>query len=575
MSGPTVAEALVDKLASVGVDHVYGIAGDSLNAITNVIRTRKDFRWVPVRHEEAAGFACAAEAHLTRRLAVCAGSCGPGNLHLINGLYDAHRSRVPVLAIAAQIQSSEIGSEYFQETHPERIFRECSHYAEVIAEPEQAPRVLDTAIRMAVSRRGVSVVVLPGDVAWRAAPAPERADRPPAAEAMLVPSEDALAQMAGLLNGARRITILAGAGCVEAHDEVVALAGKLKSPIVHTMRGKEFLEYANPCDVGMTGLLGFSSGYHAMMDSDVLLMLGTDFPYRPFYPTDATIIQVDVRGEQIGRRVPVDLGVIGDVRATVTAVLPRIQAHPDDQHLTASLGHYAKAREGLDDLATGTPGESPVHPQYVTKILDQLAAPDAIFTCDVGEPTVWAARYLRFNGTRRIVGSFVHGSMAGAMPHAIGAQVSHPGRQVISLSGDGGLAMLLGELLTIAQLKLPIKIVVFDNHALGFVELEMKAAGLLPFAIDLANPDFAAVATAIGFLGLRVETADQVQPALEQALAHPGPALIDVVTSHQEIIMPPSIKWDEFSGFSLYMIKAVLNGRGDEVIDLAKTALFR
>lgn len=575
MPGPTVAEALVEKLASIGVERIYGIAGDSLNAITDAIRTRDDVRWVSVRHEEAAAFACSAEAHLTGRLAVCAGSCGPGNLHLINGLYDAHRSRVPVLAIAAQILSAEIGNAYFQETHPERIFRECSHYAEVIAQPAQASRVVDSAIRTAIAQSGVSVVVLPGDVAWK--PAFEMAARPPAPESrpMAAPPEDVVQRMVGLLNRARKVTILAGAGCAGAHDEVIAIADRLKSPIVHTMRGKEYLEWANPFDVGMTGLLGFTSGYHAMMDSDLLLMLGTDFPYRSFYPPQATIVQVDIRGEQIGRRVPVDLGVVGDVRTTLVAALPRIEPHGDEPHLAQSLAHYAKARASLDELATGKPGESPVHPQFVVRVLDEIGAADAIFTCDVGEPTVWAARYLKMNGRRRLLGSFVHGSMAGALPHAIGAQASHPGRQVVSLSGDGGLAMLLGELLTVVQLRLPVKIVVFNNGAYGFVELEMKAAGLLPFATELANPNFASLATSAGLLGLRAETADEVRPMLKQALAHDGPALVDVPTSRQEIVMPPSIKWDEFSGFSLYMIKAVLNGRGDEVIDLAKTALFR
>ena len=575
MAPPSVAEFVVDRLAENGVERIYGIAGDSLNAIINSVRKSPRIRWVHVRHEEAAAFASAAEAHLTRRLAVCAGSCGPGNLHLITGLYDAQRSRVPVLAIAAQIPSSEIGSGYFQETRPERIFRECSHYAEVIAVPAQASRVLDTAIRTAVAQSGVSVVVLPGDIALRPAPESARPVDLAGSGSTSCPPEETLAKLVQLLDHARKVTILAGAGCAGAHDEVIALAGRLRAPIVHTMRGKEFLEYSNPYDVGMTGLLGFTSGYHAMMDADLLLMLGTDFPYRLFYPKDATVVQVDRRGEQIGRRVAVALPVVGDVRATVGAILSRIQPHTDDQHLRVSLDHYGRARAGLDDLATGSPGERPIHPQYVAKVLDELAAPDAIFTVDVGQPTVWAARYLHTNGTRRIVGSFNHGSMANALPHAIGAQASHPQRQVISLSGDGGLAMLFGELLTIAQLHLPVKIIVFDNGSLGFVELEMKAAGFLPFGVDLVNPDFARLASTIGLLGLRAETADQVRPMLTQALAHDGPALVDVVTSHEEIVLPPSIGWDELSGFSLYMVKAVLNGRGDEVIDLAKTALVR
>ncbi len=571
----TVAEALVDTLIAAWIPRVYGIPGDSLNAVTEAMRTRPNLRWVPVRHEEAAAFACSAEAHLTGRLAVCAGSCGPGNLHLINGLYDAHRSRVPVLAIAAQIPTPEIGTGYFQETRPEALFRECSHYCETIAHPTQLYPVLDAAMRSALTLRGVAVVVLPGDVAWRPAPEGRPSPPPEGGPALALPSDAVLTRLAALLNTASKVTILAGAGCAGAQPQLIALGTRLQAPIVHTMRGKEFVEPENPLDVGMTGLLGFSSGYHAMMDSDLLLMLGTDFPYRPFYPTEATIVQVDLRGEQIGRRVPVDLGVVGDVRATLDAVLSRITAKPDDGHLRASLAHYAGARRELDGLAVGGVGERPIHPQWVARAIDDLAAPDAIFSCDVGEPTVWTARYVRMNGRRRLVGSFIHGSMAGALPLAIGAQSSHPGRSVIALAGDGGLAMMMGELLTLAQLELPVKVVVFNNGTLGFVELEMKAAGLVPFATELTNPDFAALANTIGLFGRRAETADQVRPMLAEAFAHPGPALVDVVVRRPELVMPPSITWHELSGFSLYLMKAVLNGDASEVIDLARTALFR
>jgi pyruvate dehydrogenase (quinone) len=570
-----VAELLVDTLALAGVKRVYGVAGDSLNGITDAIRKRGDILWAHTRHEETAAFAAGAEAHLTGQLTVCAGSCGPGNVHLINGLYDAHRSRVPVLAIAAQIPSRESGSGYFQETHPENLFRECSHYCELVSQPEQMPRVLEIAIQTAVSRRGVSVVVLPGDIALK----PATASRPrltfPVPQPIVRPSDDEIEKLARLLNDARNITILGGAGCAGAHAALIDVAGRLKAPIVHAMRGKEHIEYDNPFDVGMTGLLGFSSGYHAMMDSDTLLMLGTDFPYQQFYPEKATVIQVDIRGEQIGRRTSVAMGLIGDVNATLAALSPKLTDKTDDRHLKASLQHYQKARKGLDELATGEPGRKPIHPQFLARTIDETAARNAIFTCDVGTPTVWAARYLTMNGHRRLLGSFTHGSMASALPQAIGAQLTRPGRQVVALCGDGGLAMLLGDLLTLRQLNAPVKLVVFQNDSLGFVELEMKAAGMLDFATGLRNPDFARLAEACGLLGLRAETPEQVRPMLTQALAHDGPALVAVQVNRQELSMPPRLQMEQVGGFALYMARAVISGRGDELLELAKTNIFR
>ena len=573
--GKRVADVLVDILAAHGVERIYGLAGDSLNGITDSIRGRESMGWTAVRHEETAAFAAGAEAHLTGRLAVCAGSCGPGNLHLINGLYDCHRSRVPVLAIAAQIPSPEIGSGYFQETRPEHLFAQCSHYCELVSQPSLMPRVLEIAIQTALSRRGVSVIALPGDIALR--DAVEHPAGPPFAQSKpsLCPSDTEIAALAKVLNAAEKVTILGGAGCAGAHAELVQLASTLKAPIVHAMRGKEFIEYDNPFDVGMTGLIGFASGYHAMMNCDVLLMLGTDFPYRQFLPKDAKIVQVDVRGEQLGRRARLDQGLVGDVRSTLRALLPRLTQHADDRHLRAALAHYQKARKGLDELAVGEPGKKPIHPQYVARVVDELAAPDAIFSCDVGTPTVWAARYLAMNGRRRLLGSFNHGSMANALPQAIGAQASHPGRQVVALCGDGGLAMLLGDLLTLRQHELPVKLVVFRNDALAFVELEMKAAGLLDFATGLRNPDFARIATAAGLLGLTAETPEQVGPMITRALEHDGPALVEVLVARQELSMPPTITLEQMTGFGLFMLRAVLSGRGDEIIDLAKINLFR
>ena len=575
MAKKKVADLLVDVLVEAGVQRIYGLSGDSLNGITDSIRAKKKIQWVHVRHEEVAAFAAGAEAHLTGRLAVCAGSCGPGNLHLINGLYDCHRSRVPVLAIAAQIPSNEIGSGYFQETKPEHLFAQCSHYCELVSQPEQMPRLLEIAMQTSLSRRGVSVLAIPGDVALHDAVEQEPRLHFPPPKPTVCPSDEEIATLAKVLNKSKKITILGGAGCAGAHAELIELAGKLNAPIVHAMRGKEFIEYENPFDVGMTGLLGFSSGYHAMMDSDLLLMIGTDFPYQPFFPKDATIVQIDIRGEQLGRRTKVDYGFVGDTGTTLRAVLPKLSQNDNDKHLKASLEHYKKARKGLDELATEGSGKKPIHPQYVARVLDELAANDAVFSCDVGTPTIWAARYLTMNGKRRLLGSFNHGTMANALAQAIGAQVSHPGRQVISLSGDGGLAMLMGDVLSLRQLNAPVKIIVFKNDSLAFVELEMKAAGILDFGTDLQNPNFAKMAEGAGLLGLTAETPAQVRPMIAQALKHDGPALVEVVIDRQELSMPPTITAEQVKGFSLFTLKAVLSGRGDEIIDLAKINLFR
>jgi pyruvate dehydrogenase (quinone) len=479
-----------------------------------------------------------------------------------------------VLAIAAQIPSGEIGSGYFQETHPEHLFSQCSHYCEVVSHADQMPRVLEIAMQTAISRRGVAVVVIPGDVALQAATVASPRLRFPTPKPILCPSAEEIDTLVKLLNESKKITILGGAGCAGAHDELVALAGALNSPIVHAMRGKEFIEYDNPFDVGMTGLLGFSSGYYAMMSCDLLLMIGTDFPYQQFFPKDAKVAQIDIRGEQLGRRTKVDYGFVGDTKVTLKALLPRLKQNNSEKHLKASLEHYRQARKDLDDLAAPGAGKK-IHPQYVVRTLDEIATDDAIFSCDVGTPTIWAARYLTMNGKRRLLGSFNHGSMANALPQAIGAQVSHPGRQVVSLSGDGGLAMLMGDLLSLRQLKAPVKIVVFKNDSLGFVELEMIAAGLVDFGTDLENPNFAKMAEAAGLLGLTAETTDQVRPMIAAALEHDGPALVEVPISRQELLMPPKITLEQAKGFSLFALRAVLSGHGDELIDLAEINLWR
>jgi pyruvate dehydrogenase (quinone) len=570
----TAADFMAEALQKAGVKRVYGVVGDSLNGFTDALRRRKSIDWIHVRHEEAAAFAAGAEAHLTGELAVCAGSCGPGNLHLINGLFDCHRSRVPVLAIAAHIPSKEIGIDYFQATHPERLFGECSHYVELVSSPEQLPQILERAMRTAVGRRGVAVVVIPGDVAlaslganvpdWLAPPKP-----------LLRPSDDDLSRLASILDDAQAVTLLCGAGCAGAHAEVRALAKLLKAPIVHPLRGKEHVEYDNPYDVGMTGLIGFASGYAAMMNCDALLMLGTDFPYRQFYPERARIAQIDIRPEALGNRCPLELGLVGDVKETLLALMPRLTQKTDGSHLDNALADYKKARQGLDALAESGPGSTIIHPQYVARLVSELAADDAIFTCDVGTPTVWAARYLKMNGRRRLIGSFNHGSMANAMLQAIGAQATFPGRQVVSLSGDGGFTMMLGDFITLTQVGLPVKVVVFNNGTLGFVELEMKASGLLDVGCDLKNPNFAAMAQAMGIKGIRVEHPRELEGAVAAALRHDGPALIDVVTARQELVLPPKTTFSQAYAFNLFLLKAVMNGRANELIDLAKVNLWR
>jgi len=574
MAKITLAQLLATTLEQAGVKRIWGLTGDSLNGLTEALRTMDSIEWMHVRHEEVAAFAAGADAAVTGELAVCAGSCGPGNLHLINGLFDCHRNHVPVLAIAAQIPSSEVGLNYFQETHPQELFKECSHFVELVSNPAQMPQVLHRAIRSAILNRGVAVVVIPGDVALQEV---DDAFKPwPAlAHPRILPAPHDLDRLVELLSQSKAVTLMCGAGCAGAHDQVVALADALGAPVVHALRGKEHVEWDNPFDVGMTGLIGFSSGYHAMLNCDTLVMLGTDFPYRQFYPTDATIIQIDHDPQALGRRTALDLGIVADVSETLAALLPRLPYRADRSFLESSLKHYAKARQGLDDLAQPSAPGRPIHPQYLTRLLSELADEDAIFTADVGTPTVWAARYLKMNGQRRLLGSFNHGSMANAMPQAIGAQAAFPDRQVISLSGDGGFSMLMGDFISLAQLRLPVKIIVYDNASLGFVAMEMKSSGLLDTGTDLHNPDFAAMANAMGILGIRVEASEDLDAALRRALAHDGPVLVDVVTATQELAMPPTIKLEQAKGFSLYMLKAVMSGRGDEVIELARTNLFR
>ena len=562
----TVAEHLVDTLARAGVRQIYGVVGDSLNPVTDALR-RSTLRWVDVRHEETAAFAAGAEAQLTGQLAVCAGSCGPGNLHLINGLFDAHRSLAPVLALAAHIPSSEVGTGYFQETHPDQLFRECSHYCELISHPRQAPRVLQSAVQHAVSKQGVAVVVLPGDIAALELPAGTVAHAPVTAAPVVRPADADLARLADLVNGAKKVTLFCGIGCSGAHDEVVALAQKLQAPVGYSFRGKEWVEFDNPNAVGMSGLLGWGAAYQAMHQCDVLLLLGTDFPYESFLPTTPKIAQIDIRAERLGRRSKLDLGLCGDVGDTLRALLPLAEAKADRAFLDAMLERHATAHRKLRVYVDRVSQRRPIHPGYVAATLDELAGSDTVFTVDTGMCCVWGARYLRAAAGRRILGSFNHGSMANALPQAIGAQTAYPGRQVVSFSGDGGLAMLMGELLTVAQYQLPIKIVLFDNHRLGMVQLEQEAARLPHYGVELKNPNFAALAEAVGLTGLRVEDPAQVRPALEKALATKGPVLVDVVTDPNVLSMPPKATIQQAKGFALAMTKMAFTGELEDVLD--------
>ncbi|MEL0658991.1 ubiquinone-dependent pyruvate dehydrogenase [Psychromonas arctica] len=571
----SIASFITQTLEQAGVKRIWGVTGDSLNGISDSLRKMGTIEWLGTRHEEAAAFAAGSEAHVSGELAICAGSCGPGNLHLINGLFDCHRNKVPVLAIAAHIPSSEIGSNYFQETHPQELFKECSVYCELVSNPEQMPYMLETAMRQAILHNDVSVLVLPGDVALKAMPETAQAKWNVPKLATYTPDIADIKTLATHLNSSKKVTLLCGAGCKEAHDEVVALAAKLQAPIVHAMRGKEFLEYDNPYDVGMTGFIGFSSGYHAMQEADTLLMIGTSFPYRAFYPEKSTILQIDSQPASLGRHVQIDFGVMGDTKNTVASLLEHIKEDRADSHLKKCVKNYKEARKDLDLLASGKTSHNLIHPQYLTRLLDEQAAGDTIFTCDVGTPTVWAARYLTMNGKRRLIGSFNHGSMANALSQAMGAQSLDRNRQVIAMCGDGGFSMLMGDLLSLKQLNLPIKIVVYNNRSLGFVAMEMKASGYLSDDTDLDNPSFAKIAEACGLKGINVSDPEKLPQAMAEMMAHPGPVVLEVETAKQELAMPPQIKFEQAKGFSVYMMKALINGKGNEIVELSKTNWLR
>ncbi|MBT2543573.1 pyruvate dehydrogenase [Streptomyces sp. ISL-44] len=574
MAKQNVAEQFVDILVRAGVRRLYGVVGDSLNPVVDAIRRTDGIDWIQVRHEETAAFAAGAEAQITGRLAACAGSCGPGNLHLINGLYDAHRSMAPVLALASHIPSSEIGLGYFQETHPDRLFSECSHYSELISNPRQMPRVLQTAIQHAVGRSGVGVVALPGDIA--AEPAPDKTVEHAlvTARPSVRPGDGEIEKLVRLVDEADKVTLFCGSGTAGAHAEVMEFAGRVKAPIGHALRGKEWIQYDNPYDVGMSGLLGYGAAYEATHECDLLILLGTDFPYNAFLPDDVKIVQVDIRPEHLGRRSKLDLAVWGDVRETLRALNARVKAKTDRRFLDRMLKKHADALEGVVKAYTRkVEKHTPIHPEYVASVLDELADEDAVFTVDTGMCNVWAARYLSPNGKRRIIGSFSHGSMANALPQAIGAQFTDRGRQVVSMSGDGGFSMLMGDFLTLVQYDLPVKVVLFNNSSLGMVELEMLVSGLPSYGTANKNPDFAAIARAAGAYGVRVEKPKQLTGALKDAFRHKGPALVDVVTDPNALSIPPRISAEMVTGFALSASKIVLDGGVGRMIQMARSNL--
>jgi pyruvate dehydrogenase (quinone) len=562
-----VADILIETLQAAGVKTCYGIVGDTLNRIAHAI-DRSEIDWVHMRHEEAGAFAASAEAQLTGRLTACAGTCGPGSLHFINGLYEANRNRSPVILIATQIIRQDLGFQSIQEIDLVEVFKGCSVYCEMIVTPEQARRKTVAACQAALTKHGVAVLVVPADISNAAAhdevPYAVHARRP-----LIRPSDADLDEIAAILNRGKAITIYAGAGCAGAHDEVVATAARLKAPMAHTSRGKDFVEYDNPYNVGMTGIIGVAAGYHAILDCDVLLLLGTDFAWPQFYPDKATIIQIDSDSTHIGRRHPVRLGVVGDIKPTLEALLPRLQQHEDNAFLAAHLERHRKDMEAAKAESVSGP-DAAISGTYLTKIINKHAAEDALFAADDGTAAVWMLRHIDTGGKRRTFASLLHGTMASGMPSALGLQKCQPGRQVICLAGDGGFAMLLGDLLTTVQEELPIKIVVYDNGKLGFIDIEQKAAGMVPLYTDLKNPDFGEVAKAAGLWGRKVSKAGELEDAVQTWLAQPGPAVLNVKVKPMQLVTPPSsfVSPEAVVGMAVYTAKAILQGKGHDVWEM-------
>ncbi|WP_251977896.1 thiamine pyrophosphate-dependent enzyme [Salinicola avicenniae] len=565
-----VAEILVETFAQAGAKRCYGVVGDTINHFTDAIR-RSDMDWVHVRHEEVGGFAAGGEAYLTRELTLCAGTCGPGTLHFVNGLFEAHRSGAPVVLIASQVATAETGVGFPQDVDPRPIYEQYSVFCEAVINPDQARRMAALAAQAALAKNGVAVLIVHGDL-FTQTPSQDLPYRAHRFESVVRPSAEALAEAARRLNAGGKISIYAGFGCEHAREEVLALATKLNAPIAWTSRAKDFIEPDNPFEVGMTGVFGLAGGYHAVADCDTLLLLGCSFAWSQFYPEKATIIQVDIDPMQIGKRHPVDVGLVGSVRDTCAALAMVVDAQEDRQWLERCREQYHKAlhqdeHESRDDDL--------IHPQALTLALNAAARDDAAFTADAGSPMVWMLRHIHAHGERRTLSSLVHGTMANAYPQAIGIQKAFPGRQVIAMCGDGGMTMLMGDLLTLKQEQVPVKIVVFNNSALGFVEIEQKVEGLLDSYTDLDNPDFGLLAQSIGLWGRRVEQGHELDHAIAEWLAHPGPAVLDVKVDRMELVMPPKVEAGQVASTALYSGKAVLDGRMSDVVDLVKNNFLK
>ncbi|WCO68143.1 thiamine pyrophosphate-binding protein [Iamia majanohamensis] len=567
----TVAEVLVDQMVEAGIRSVYGIVGDSANPIVDALRRHEaGIRFVHVRNEEAGAFAAGADAQISGRPTAVLGSSGPGSVHLLNGLYDCQRNGASVFAIATHIPSTEIGTGYFQETDPTGIFRGCTHFCETISSPAQLPRLSELALQSAVLDRGVGMVILPGDIAAMEVPEGER-DPVHTHRPALRPAEESLEEAAAVINAAERVVIFGGEGTRHARDQVLALSERLKAPVGYAYRGKDVLEADNPSAVGMTGLLGWGGAAGALASCDCLLLLGTDFPYRPFLPSAPKIIQVDDSTRRLGRRAAVDIGLLGDTAVTLRALLPKLTERTDRSYLDKVLEHHRKEVEHLATYVHHEGSGEGLRPEMVASTISELADDDAVFTVDTGMCNVWGARYVHMRPGQRMLASFRHGSMANAMPQAIGAKVGAPDRQVIALCGDGGFTMLMGELLTAAGLDIPVKLMVFNNSTLGMVRAEMMVSGYQPWGTDVTNPDFGALANAVGVHGERVEPGGDVRGAITRALAHPGPALVDLVTDPRALSMPPHTTLEQVKGFALTTSKLVFGGEAAEVWEQAKS----
>ncbi|NJI71737.1 ubiquinone-dependent pyruvate dehydrogenase [Sphingobacterium kitahiroshimense] len=565
-----VADQLVEMLVEAGVKRVYAVTGDSLNFFNEAIRKDGRLKWIHVRHEEVGAYAAAAEAELDG-IACCAGSCGPGHVHLINGMYDAHRSHVPMIVIASTINTSEMGMGYFQETNTVKLFDDCSCYNQLITTAEQAPRIIQTAIQHAIGQKGVAVIGLPGDVSEMKAEDSSVSTQLFYVNPVIRPSDSELDALAKVINASKCVTVFCGIGAAGAHPEIVQLSQKILAPVGYSFRGKMGIQHDNPYEIGMTGLLGQAAAYQSMHESDLILLLGTDFPYDKFMPTNNKIIQIDTAVERLGRRAKLEMGLCGDIKHTLQALLPLLEQKEDASFLEAQLKIYEKVKDNMRSFMQEKGGEDTIQPEYLAHCINELATDSAIFTVDTGMTCVWGARFISGTGKRQMLGSFNHGSMANAMPMAIGAALSHPEQQVIALCGDGGLSMLLGDLATINQYQLPVKIIVFNNRALGMVKLEMEVAGLPDNETNMVNPDFAAIAEAMGFKGMNVHKPEEVRNAVEFALSHPGPILLNVFTNPNALAMPPKVDFDQMVGMAKSMSKLMLGGKMQEVLDTIKS----